>query len=66
MTSTVRDQARHVPETDEEFRTRLRAFLTENHPGRRPRDAVEALAWQKAWLATLFDAGYAGPSWPRE
>ncbi|MEU7816578.1 acyl-CoA dehydrogenase family protein [Pseudonocardia sp. NPDC049154] len=53
-------------ETDEEFRARLRAFLAENHPGRRPKDAAEALAWQKAWLATLFDAGYAGPAWPRE
>jgi len=55
-----------VPETDDEFRTRLRAFLTEHHPGRRPKDHAERLAWQKAWLATLFDAGYAGPSWPRE
>jgi alkylation response protein AidB-like acyl-CoA dehydrogenase len=66
VTSTVRDQPRHVPETDEEFRARLRAFLTENHPGKRPKDHAERLAWQKAWLATLFDAGYAGPSWPRE
>jgi alkylation response protein AidB-like acyl-CoA dehydrogenase len=55
-----------VPETDDEFRTRLREFLTEHHPGRRPKDHAERLAWQKAWLATLFDAGYAGPSWPRE
>lgn len=55
-----------MPETDDEFRTRLREFLTEHHPGRRPKDHAERLAWQKAWLATLFDAGYAGPSWPRE
>jgi alkylation response protein AidB-like acyl-CoA dehydrogenase len=53
-------------ETDEEFRARLRAFLTENHPGKRPRDLVERRAWQKAWLARLFDAGFAGPSFPRE
>ncbi|WP_063039151.1 acyl-CoA dehydrogenase family protein [Nocardia pseudovaccinii] len=53
-------------ETDEQFRARLRAFLTDHHPGRRPKDPAERLAWQKAWLATLFDAGYAGPSWPRE
>ncbi|MEV5835241.1 acyl-CoA dehydrogenase family protein [Nocardia sp. NPDC052112] len=53
-------------ETDEEFRARLRAFLTDHHPGRRPKDPAERLAWQQAWLATLFDAGYAGPSWPRE
>lgn len=53
-------------ETDEQFRSRLRAFLTDRHPGRRPKDPAARLAWQKAWLATLFDAGYAGPSWPRE
>jgi alkylation response protein AidB-like acyl-CoA dehydrogenase len=53
-------------ETDGEFRLRLRAFLNDNHPGQRPKDSAEQLAWQKAWLATLFDAGYAGPGWPRE
>ncbi|MEW1826803.1 acyl-CoA dehydrogenase family protein [Streptomyces sp. NPDC088196] len=52
-------------ETDEQFRARLRAFLTEQHPGRRPKDPVERIAWQKKWLATLYDSGYAGPSWPR-
>ena len=29
-------------------------------------DPRQRLPWTKAWLATLFDAGYAGPSWPRE
>ncbi|WP_181780726.1 acyl-CoA dehydrogenase family protein [Pseudonocardia pini] len=53
-------------ETDEEFRARLRAFLTDHHPGKRPRDVVEGRAWHKAWLARLFDAGFAGPSFPRE
>ncbi|MCX4404697.1 acyl-CoA dehydrogenase family protein [Streptomyces sp. NBC_01764] len=53
-------------ETDEQFRTRLRAFLTHHHPGRRPKDPAERLAWQKNWLRTLYDSGYAGPSWPRE
>lgn len=53
-------------ETDERFRARLRAFLTEHHPGRRPEDPAERLAWQKKWLARLYDAGYAGPSWPLE
>ena len=53
-------------ESDDRFRARLRAFLIEHHPGRRPKDPVERVAWQKKWLATLYDAGYAGPSWPRE
>ncbi|MGV0791405.1 acyl-CoA dehydrogenase family protein [Mycolicibacterium sp. XJ1819] len=48
------------------FRARLRAFLSERHPGRRPKDPAERLAWQKRWLAELFDAGFAGPAWPRE
>lgn len=52
--------------TDEEFRARLREFLVANHPGKRPKDRDERLKWQKAWNATLFDAGFAGPSWPRE
>lgn len=63
--TTVKDQ-RDTVETDEAFRARLRAFLAENRPGRRPKDSSERLAWQKAWLATLYDAGYAGPSWPCE
>jgi len=51
---------------DEAFRARLREFFTAHHPGRPPKDPRERLAWTKAWLATLFDAGYAGPGWPRE
>jgi alkylation response protein AidB-like acyl-CoA dehydrogenase len=53
-------------ETDEQFRARFRAFLTDNHPGKPPRDPAARLSWQKDWLALLFDAGYAGPSWPVE
>ncbi|HVW42900.1 MAG TPA: acyl-CoA dehydrogenase family protein [Amycolatopsis sp.] len=53
-------------ETDAEFRSRLREFFTRHHPGRRPRDKRERLAWQRAWNAKLFDAGLAGPSWPVE
>ena len=63
--TTLTEQTGTV-ETDEEFRARLRGFLTENHPGRPPKDPAEKIAWQKAWLAALFDAGFAGPSWPRE
>jgi alkylation response protein AidB-like acyl-CoA dehydrogenase len=53
-------------ETDEEFRARLREFFADHHPGRPPRDPRDRISWTKAWLATLFDHGYAGPSWPKE
>ena len=52
-------------ETAAQFRDRLRGFLTAHHPGKPPRDPQERLSWQKAWAATMFDAGLAGPSWPR-
>ena len=53
-------------ESDEAFRLRFRTFLEDNHPGKPPKDPAEKLRWNKAWLATLHDAGFAGPSWPRE
>ena len=51
-----------VAEPDDVFRARLREFFTARHPGRPPKEPRERLAWTKAWLATLFDAGYAGPA----
>jgi len=62
-TPADRPDLRELP--DEEFRDRFRAFLAEHHPGRPPKGSGR-LPWQKAWLATLYDAGWAGPSWPRE
>jgi alkylation response protein AidB-like acyl-CoA dehydrogenase len=50
---------------DEEFRSRLRAFLAEHAPGKPPRDPAGRVAWQKAWAAVKFDQGWAGPSWPK-
>jgi alkylation response protein AidB-like acyl-CoA dehydrogenase len=61
-----RETAVVAAEPDDVFRARLREFFTAHHPGRPPKDRVERLAWTKAWLATLFDNGYAGPGWPRE
>lgn len=62
---TVQPEAT-AAETDEAFRTRLRAFFAEHQPGRPPKDPQERLTWTKSWLATLFDHGYAGPAWPTE
>lgn len=53
-------------EADEEFRRRFRAFLRERHPGRGPKAPDERLAWQRAWQATMYDHGFAGPGWPVE
>jgi alkylation response protein AidB-like acyl-CoA dehydrogenase len=52
--------------TDDRFRTELRRFLADHHPGARPRDRAEALIWQRGWQAELADHGWAGPSWPVE
>jgi alkylation response protein AidB-like acyl-CoA dehydrogenase len=65
MPMTVQSEAT-AAETDEVFRTRLRAFFADHHPGRPPKDPQERLAWTKAWLATVFDHGYAGPAWPTQ
>lgn len=51
-------------ESDDEFRARLRHFLREHQPGRAPRPRLERVAWQKAFLAQLYDHGFAAPSWP--
>jgi alkylation response protein AidB-like acyl-CoA dehydrogenase len=53
-------------EADDAFRAGLREFFTAHHPGRPPKDPRQRLAWARAWLAILFDSGYAGPGWPRE
>lgn len=49
----------------EDLRSRLRAFLEENNPGRPPKDHEERRQWQKAWARLLADKGFAGPSWPK-
>lgn len=50
-----------------EFRARLRAFLTEHHPGRSPKGSRrERTDWQRSWSAVLFDHGFAGPNWAAE
>lgn len=63
MTSTVAPPG-NLPL--EEFRNGLRFFLAEHHPGRGPREADMRFEWARSWQATLFDHGFAGPSWPAE
>jgi alkylation response protein AidB-like acyl-CoA dehydrogenase len=47
------------------FVVELRDFLATNHPGRAPAGSAERLAFQRAWQATLADAGWIAPGWPR-
>ena len=48
------------------FRDELREWLAANRPGPEPADAEAAIDHRLRWQRTLFDAGYAGISWPRE
>jgi alkylation response protein AidB-like acyl-CoA dehydrogenase len=51
---------------EEAFRDELRAWLKENHPGREPEGMDAAFAFRRDWQRKLYDAGWAGVSWPRE
>jgi len=46
------------------FSAELRAFLAEHHPGPTPRGPTK-LPFLRAWQATLTDAGWVAPAWPR-
>ncbi|HTD50938.1 MAG TPA: acyl-CoA dehydrogenase, partial [Acidimicrobiia bacterium] len=48
-----------------EFRSRLRAWLTEHNPGL-PASSTEDAYWtrQAEWHIALYDAGFFGLSWP--
>ena len=53
-------------EADRDFRARARAWLQANVPGEpRPGDPVAAAKFDRVWQRTLFDAGWAGVSWPK-
>lgn len=49
----------------DDFRSRVRAFLGANDPGRGPRDPAQRLAWQRDWAALLVEEGFAAPTWPK-
>ncbi|MGD9792216.1 MAG: acyl-CoA dehydrogenase family protein [Acidimicrobiia bacterium] len=50
---------------DDAFRSELRLFLKENHPGKAPKGEAEKRAWQSDFLTLLVDCGWGAPSWPR-
>ena len=50
-----------------EFRARVRAWLADNIPAEPRPGSMEAAAdYDRAWQRRLFDAGFAGVSWPRD
>jgi alkylation response protein AidB-like acyl-CoA dehydrogenase len=53
---------------EERFRAQARAWLAEHAPKSEPpeHDLPARRAFDLAWQRTLFDAGYAGISWPKE
>jgi alkylation response protein AidB-like acyl-CoA dehydrogenase len=51
---------------EEGFRDELRAWVGEHHPGREPEGDEAAFQFRRDWQKALYDAGWAGVSWPRE
>ena len=52
--------------SEQTFRDELRAWLADNHPGEDPPGEDAAFDHRRAWQRQLYDAGYAGFSWPKE
>jgi alkylation response protein AidB-like acyl-CoA dehydrogenase len=52
--------------SEQAFRDELRAWLADNHPGEQPKGDDEAFEFRRAWQRKLYEAGYAGLSWPQE
>ena len=55
-------QLRDTPE-EAAFRAELRAWLEEHNPGL---DGLPDTEAKKAWSRKIYDAGYAGLTWPKE
>ena len=55
-------QLRDTPD-EAAFRAEVRAWLDEHNPGLDGLPDVEA---KKAWSRKIYDAGYAGLTWPEE
>jgi Fic-DOC domain mobile mystery protein B len=52
--------------SEQAFREELRTWLAENHPGEDPSGDDAQFDHRRAWQRQLYDAGYAGFSWPKE
>ncbi|HEX2397008.1 MAG TPA: acyl-CoA dehydrogenase family protein [Solirubrobacteraceae bacterium] len=51
---------------EQAFRDELRAWLKDNHPGPEPSGDETGFQFRRDWQRKLYDAGWAGVSWPRE
>ena len=51
---------------EQAFRDELRSWLDENRPGPEPDGDEAAFAFRIDWQRRLYDAGWAGVSWPTE
>jgi alkylation response protein AidB-like acyl-CoA dehydrogenase len=52
--------------SEQAFRDELRVWLADNHPGEQPKGDDEGFEFRRAWQRKLYEAGYAGLSWPQE
>jgi len=52
--------------TEEAFRDELRGWLAANNPGKPPPGDDEAFEFRRRWQRQMYDAGWAGISWPKE
>jgi alkylation response protein AidB-like acyl-CoA dehydrogenase len=48
------------------FRDEVRAWLESNHPGPEPEGEEAKFEFRRDWQRRLYDAGWAGISWPKE
>lgn len=55
-------------DTELAFRDEMRAWLAANPVPPRPQEGGDDadFAWRRAWQRTLYDGGWAAPSWPAE
>jgi alkylation response protein AidB-like acyl-CoA dehydrogenase len=51
---------------EEGFRDELREWVGDHHPGREPEGDEAAFQFRRDWQKHLYEAGWAGVSWPQE